>query len=47
MRARIAVSALVAGLALVTACAHVPKRSALPAAIADDATVLGIPRARL
>ncbi|MBT8496113.1 MAG: patatin-like phospholipase family protein, partial [Deltaproteobacteria bacterium] len=34
-------------LALATACAHVPKRSPLPAEHADDAGVLGIPRARM
>ena len=34
-------------LALLTACAHVPKRSPLPAAQIDNAGVLGIPRARM
>ncbi|MBT8451052.1 MAG: patatin-like phospholipase family protein [Deltaproteobacteria bacterium] len=34
-------------LALLTACAHVPKRSPLPAAQIENAGVLGIPRARM
>jgi len=42
-----ATHAFVAALVLTTACAHVPKRSALPAELVEDATVLGISRARL
>ncbi len=46
-RASLRLSVLVPLLALVTACAHVPDRSPLPAEHADDAGVLGIPRARM
>ena len=38
---------LVPMLALIAACAHLPKRSPLPAEHVDDAEVLGIPRARM
>ncbi|MGB5502689.1 MAG: patatin-like phospholipase family protein [Polyangiales bacterium] len=46
-RASLRLSVLVPLLALVTACAHVPDRSPLPAEHADGAGVLGIPRARM
>ncbi len=46
-RSTVQLSVLVMLLALVAACAHVPKRSPLPAEHADDAGVLGIPRARM
>ncbi len=46
-RSAVQLSVLVTLLALVAACAHVPKRSPLPAEHADDAGVLGIPRARM
>jgi len=46
-RSIVQLSVLVTLLALVAACAHVPKRSPLPAEHADDAGVLGIPRARM
>jgi len=36
-----------AALVLTAACAHVPKRSALPAELVEDAMVLGIPQVRL
>lgn len=39
--------ALLLALAFASACATVPKRTALPAEHADDAAVLGIPRARM
>ena len=45
-RSRLASLALVPALLLATACAHVPERTPLPAEHIDDATVLGIPRAR-
>lgn len=38
---------LLPALVLVTACAHVPKRSPLPPEDVEDATVLGIPRVRM
>lgn len=37
---------LVASLTLAAACAHVPERSPLPGELADESSVLGIPRAR-
>lgn len=40
-------SVLVSLLALVSACAHVPKRSPLPAEHVENAGVFGIPRARM
>jgi predicted patatin/cPLA2 family phospholipase len=46
-RSAVQLSVLATLLALVAACAHVPKRSPLPAEYADDAGVLGIPRARM
>lgn len=46
-RSIVQLSVLVTLLALVAACAHVPKRSPLPAEHVDDAGVLGIPRARM
>ena len=46
-RSAVQLSVLVTLLALVAACAHVPKRSPLPAEHADNAGVLGIPRARM
>ena len=46
-RSSVRLSVLVPLLALAAACAHVPKRSPLPAEHADDAGVLGIPRARM
>ncbi|MBW1907906.1 MAG: hypothetical protein JRJ24_22035 [Deltaproteobacteria bacterium] len=45
-RSRVASSLFVPALVLATACAHVPERSPLPMEHIDDATVLGIPRAR-
>ncbi len=45
-RFRVASSVFVPALVLVTACAHLPERSPLPMEHIDDATVLGIPRAR-
>ena len=46
-RSSVRLSVLVPLLALVTACAHVPDRSPLPAEHLDKAGVLGIPRARM
>ena len=46
-RFAVRLSVLVPVIALVTACAHVPKRSPLPVEHIDDAEVLGIPRARM
>ncbi len=46
-RSAVQLSVVVPLLALVAACAHVPKRSPLPAEHVDDAGVLGIPRARM
>jgi predicted patatin/cPLA2 family phospholipase len=46
-RSHAATCVLVPALVLVTACAHVPKRSPLPMEHIDDAEVLGIPRVRM
>ncbi len=43
----IGVAGLVPLLTLAAACAHVPERSALPEEGVEEATVLGIPRARM
>jgi len=46
-RSTVQLSILVPVLALLTACAHVPKRNPLPAEQIELAGVLGIPRARM
>jgi predicted patatin/cPLA2 family phospholipase len=46
-RSRLLLSLLVSMLAFLAACAHLPKRSPLPAEEIDAAQVLGIPRARM
>ncbi|MBW2223595.1 MAG: patatin-like phospholipase family protein [Deltaproteobacteria bacterium] len=46
-RSRVLSSVFVPALVLVTACAHVPKRSPLPMEHVEDAEVLGIPRVRM
>lgn len=46
LRARVIRIPVLFALVFGTACATVPKRTALPAEHADDASVLGIPRAR-
>ncbi len=46
-RSAIQLALVAPAIALVTACAHVPKRSPLPVDHVYDAEVLGIPRARM
>jgi hypothetical protein len=46
-RLRVAAATFVPALVLITACAHVPQRSALPAEYVEDAEVLGIPHVRM